>query len=178
MKRFSSEPSGGLERLTKQEGADAAFDSFLTESYSKLVGAVFLIVGDRGTAEDVVQETMARAYINWSKLWPEGNPGGWTYRVAVNLATSWRRRLFREARALARLGRPAPQPSPEELIDPDLERLVAGLPTRQRQAVALHYGMGMSMEEVAAAMNCRVGTVKSSLHAARERLRKDLGNSE
>lgn len=162
--------------MTKQKGADAAFDSFLSESYSKLVGAVFLIVGDRGTAEDVVQETMARAYINWSKLWPEGNPSAWSYRVAVNLATSWRRRMFREAKALARLGPPDQEPGADELIDPDLERLVAGLPSRQRQAVALHYGMGMSMEEVAAAMGCRVGTVKSSLHSARERLRKDLGD--
>lgn len=160
--------------MNKQEGADAAFDSFLSESYSKLVGAVFLIVGDKPTAEDVVQETMARAYMNWSKLWPDGNPGGWSYRVAVNLATSWRRRVFREAKAVARLGRQAPQPGPDELIDPDLERLVAGLPLRQRQAVALHYGMGMSMEEVANAMGCRVGTVKSSLHAARQRLKKDL----
>lgn len=160
-----------------EDGIDAeqAFEGFVSESSSKLVGAMFLIVGDRGVAEDIVQETFARAYLNWRKLWPEGNPAGWAYRVAVNLAASWRRRLFRERRMLSRLGPTTTTPGPEELIDPDLQRLIVSLPLRQRQAVALHYGLGLSLEEVAVAMGCKVGTVKSSLHSARERLRKELG---
>lgn len=166
-----SEPQEGLERLSKEE----AFDSFLAESYSKLVGAAFLIVRDRGVAEDIVQETFARAYLRWGKLWPDGNPGGWTYRVSVNLAKSWRRKLAAEARAFARLGRVEVSPSPEELVDPDLMKAMQKLPSRQRQAVALHYVLGLPLEEVAHAMGCRIGTVKSCLHSARAKIRRELG---
>ncbi len=171
-----SKPGRGLERLShKGKEADDAFDGFVAETYSKLVGAVYLMVRDKETAEDIVQETFARAYLNWGKLWPEGNPGGWAYRVAVNLTTSWRRRLVREARMIARLGPPARSSGPEETIDPDLRRLVDGLPPRQRQAVALHYTLGLPLEEVAKAMGCKLGTVKACLFAARESLRKDIG---
>jgi RNA polymerase sigma-70 factor (ECF subfamily) len=154
--------------------ADEAFDRFLEETYSKLIGAVYLMTRDRGVAEDIVQETFARAYLNWRKLWPDGNPGGWTYRVAVNLSTSWRRRLVREAKMISRLGPPANPSNPEQLIDPDLWKLVSELPPRQRQAVALHYTLDLPLEEVARAMGCKVGTVKASLHAARESLKKNL----
>jgi RNA polymerase sigma-70 factor (ECF subfamily) len=161
--------------LSNEEiSSEEAFDRFLKERRAKLLGAVHLMVNDRGVAEDIVQETFARAYLSWSKLWPAGNPAGWTYRVASNLATSWRRKIIRESRMLSRLKASAHNPGPEELVDPDVKRLVAGLPTRQRQAVALHYVLGLPVEEVAAAMRVRVGTVKSCLHAARENLRKKL----
>ena len=159
----------------RRSEADEAFDGFLEETYSKLIGAVYLMTKDRGIAEDVVQETFARAYLSWEKLWPDGNPGGWTYRVAVNLSTSWRRRLVREAKMISRLGQPAQSSNPEQFIDPDLWRLVSELPPRQRQAVALHYTLDLPLEEVARAMGCKVGTVKASLHAARESLKKELG---
>lgn len=154
--------------------SEEAFDRFLKEGRAKLLGAVYLMVNDREVAEDIVQETFAKAYLSWSKLWPVGNPAGWTYRVASNLATSWRRKIIRESRMLSRLKASAHNPSPEELVDPDVKRLVAGLPTRQRQAVALYYVLGLPVEEVAAAMKVRVGTVKSCLHAARESLRRKL----
>jgi RNA polymerase sigma-70 factor (ECF subfamily) len=161
--------------LSNEEiGSEDAYERFLKEGYSKLLGAVYLMVNDKGIAEDIVQETFARAYLNWTKLWPVGNPGGWTYRVASNLATSWRRKLIREAKMLSRLKTTVRNPGPEELVDPDLQRLVAGLPTRQRQAVVLHYVLGLPLEEIATAMKVRVGTVKSCLHAARESLRRKL----
>lgn len=155
--------------------AEQAFEAFIYATYSRLVAAVILIVHDRATAEDIVQETFAKAYLGWPKLWPDGSPAAWSYRVATNLSISWRRRLGRESRAISRMGRPASTPGPEELIDPDLERAVAALPPRQRQAVALHYVLGLPLQEVAQTMKCKLGTAKSMLHAARGRLRKELG---
>lgn len=138
------------------------------------MSTVRVIVGDLATAEDVTQEAFARAYISWPKLWPEGNPGGWVHRVATNLAISWRRRAGRELRAVARLGRRTELTVPAPDAHPELHRAIAGLPPRQRAAVALHYVLGLSMEEAAEAMGCRPGTVKSLLHGARGRLRKEL----
>ena len=134
-----------------------------------------MIVRDSATAEDLTQEAFARLYLAWSKLWPDGNPIGWAYRVATNLAISWHRRAARELRAVARLKRWTPTSMPEPEAYPELHRAVAALPPRQRAAVAMHYVLGLSMEEAAEAMGCRPGTVKSLLFAARERLRKELG---
>lgn len=176
-------PAGaGLNRtasssVPEEEPSDAerAFDAFMQERYAKLVATVRLIVRDHGTAEDVVQETFARAYVNWSKLYPEGNPGGWCHRVATNLAISWRRKMTRELKAVARLGRRAPMTTPPPEIHPELQAAVEGLPGRQRAAVALHYVLGLPVADAAEAMGVRPGTVKSLLFQARANLREQLG---
>lgn len=130
---------------------------------------------DHAAAEDIAQEAFARAYIHWSKLWPDGNPVGWVHKVATNLALSARRRASRELRALARLqGRRELSVDPPE-VHPELHAAVASLPRRQRTAVALHYVLGLPVDETAEAMGCRPGTVKSLLHQARQRLRTELG---
>jgi RNA polymerase sigma-70 factor, ECF subfamily len=102
-------------------------------------------------------------------------PGGWTYRVATNLALSWRRRAGRELRAVQRLGRRTDLTMPGPDVTPELDRAIAKLPPRQRAAVALHYVLGMTMEEAADAMKCAPGTVKSLLFRAREQLREEIG---
>ncbi len=135
-----------------------------------------LVVRDTATAEDLTQEAFARLYLSWAKLWPEGNPAGWVYRVATNLAINWHRRAARELRAIARLRRWTPASVEAAEVHPELQRAVQNLPPRQRAAVALHYVVGLTMEEAAEAMRCRPGTVKSLLHSARERIRKEIGD--
>lgn len=156
-------------------GAQEAFDQFVRDTYPRLVGMIEIVVKDRATAEDIAQETYARAFLNWPKLWPDGNPIGWCYRVSVNLGRSWWRGIGRESRALGRVGNPTSNPAVEP--DVDLMRAVARLPRRQRIAVSLHYTVGLSVEEVAETMRVRPGTVKSMLHAARQRLREQLRDS-
>lgn len=161
--------------VAEEEGsAEEAFTQFVEERYGRIVSAIGIIVRDRAAAEDLAQETFARAYVSWSKLWPEGNPGGWVHKVATNLALSWRRRAVRELRALQRLGRATDQTVPAPEAHPELHRAVAALPPRQRAAVALHYVLGLSVVETGEAMGCAEGTVKSLLFRARERLREEL----
>jgi RNA polymerase sigma-70 factor (ECF subfamily) len=164
-------PSGVFEEGSSPE---EAYDAFVMELYGKVMGTIQVIAGGRADAEDLTQEAFARAYLHWSKLWPDGNPGGWVYRVATNLALSRRRRAGRELRAVQRLGRRTEFVSPGPDAHPELHAAIAKLPARQRAAVALHYVLGLSMEECGAAMKCAPGTVKSLLHSARERLRKQL----
>lgn len=155
---------------------EQAFDRFLEERYTRLVGTVNVIVHDRSLAEDIVQETFAKAHLQWHKLWPDGNPGGWAHRVATNLAISWRRRVAREVKAVARLGKQTSHETRDPEPHPELRRAVAALPPRQRAAVALHYTLGLSIDEAAEAMHVRPGTVKSLLFDARQRLKKELGD--
>jgi RNA polymerase sigma-70 factor (ECF subfamily) len=158
--------------------AEEAYEAFVRERYGRVIATIQLIVRDRATAEDLAQETFARAYLSWAKLHPDGNPAGWVHRVATNLALSWRRRAGRELRAIQRFGRRADLTVAAPEAHPELERAVAGLPPRQRAAVALHYVLGLSMEECGQAMGCAAGTVKSLLFSARESLRKTLGEDE
>ena len=169
-------PSGSRGVFEEEASSEEAFDAFVTETYGRIVGAVRMIVRDHAGAEDITQEAFARAYINWPKLYPDGNPGGWVYRVATNLALSKRRSAVREIRAVTRLSRWTEQTTPGPEAYPELHAAVAKLPPRQRAAVALHYVLGCSMEECAEAMKCKSGTVKSLLHAARERIRNELGD--
>lgn len=159
------------ERASPEE----AFEAFCEERYGRVVSAVRVIVGDVATAQDITQEAFARAYISWGKLWPDGNPVGWVHRVATNLAISWHRRAGRELRAIARLGKRTDMTVAAPEAYPELHRAVRELPPRQRAAVALHYTLGLSMDQAAEVMGCRPGTVKSLLHNARERLRSKLG---
>lgn len=161
----------------EEEGpaADEVYDAFVRERYPRLVGTIRLIVGDTGIAEDIVQETFARAWLQWSKLWPDGSPAGWTHRVATNLAISWRRRAMREVKAVTKLGRRTEFARPAPETHPELHEAVAALPLRQRTAVALHYILDLGIDEAAEAMGCRPGTVKSLLFQARQNLRDLLG---
>jgi RNA polymerase sigma-70 factor (ECF subfamily) len=62
--------------------------------------------------------------------------------------------------------------------DIDVERAVAGLSRRQRQAVDLHYFVGLDVATVAEVMDCAPGTVKATLHQARAKLRDLLGDDD
>jgi RNA polymerase sigma-70 factor (ECF subfamily) len=62
--------------------------------------------------------------------------------------------------------------------DVDLERAVARLPQRQRQAVDLYYFVGLDVASTAQTMGCAPGTVQATLHQARARLRELLGDSD
>ena len=166
-----SQPLESVGSRADAETAEQAFERLLQDRYAGLVRTIELIVKERGAAEDIVQETFARAYLNWPKLWPSGNPAGWTYRVAVNLARSWWRRAAREARALTRVG-PRAQAATDVGSAVDVRRAVAALPLRQRTAVALFYTLDLPVAEIARVMGCKPGTVRALLHGARESVRK------
>jgi len=152
---------------------EEAFEAFLKERYGKVVSAVRLIA--REQAEDITQEAFARAYLNWAKLYPDGNPIGWVHRVATNLALSLRTRAGREIRALQRLQKRTVFESPAADVYPELYEAVDALPKRQRAAVALYYVLDQSIEQCADALDCREGTVKRLLFDARAALRDKLG---
>lgn len=115
-----------------------------------------------------------RAHSRWGSIRHYDDPVGWVRRVALNLLHDEHRRSSRKRRAIARLAaEPVATGAPAE---PDeLGVLLASLPDRQRTAMALFYVEGLSVAEVAAAMELAEGSVKSHLHDARRRLRAVLG---
>jgi RNA polymerase sigma factor (sigma-70 family) len=131
----------------------------------------YRILGDRTTAEDIAQESMARAYQHWSKI--GGYRQSWIARVAGNLAIDRVRRLPRHSRA-------GLQPDAEQIsVDRlDLQRALLELPKRQRDAVVLRYIADLSEADVATLLGCSAGAVKSHLSRGTTRLRLILNDSQ
>ncbi len=130
--------------------------------------------------DDIVQESLVRAWQKWDQFDPDrGTPTGWLLTITASLAGDDRRYRARWRRIVdqdAVIGEPAAAPDPR--IDIDLERAVRSLPKRQRLAVNCHYFVGLSVAETAEVMGCSPGTVKSTLHDARARLRTILGDTD
>jgi RNA polymerase sigma factor (sigma-70 family) len=147
------------------------FDGWYPDAWRRLVAAMIALTGDQAVAEDLASQAIARAYERWERI---QDPSPWTYRVAVNLARRRWRRLGRERALPSPPGRTAHIPE----VVPELWRAVAALPLRQRTAIVLRYVLDLRQEEIAEVMGIRPGTVAATLHAARARLRIELGGTD
>jgi RNA polymerase sigma-70 factor (sigma-E family) len=153
--------------------------SFCRREHRRLVGLLALYVGDRAVAEELAQDTLVRVCEQWPKVREMASPTGWTNRVALNLASSRWRRLSAERRATIRHG------APDDRVDDvdsaatlAVRAAVAALPPRQKQALVLRYYADLALTEVADAMGCPVGTVKSLLSRATATLRDEADLTE
>ncbi|MBM7516659.1 SigE family RNA polymerase sigma factor [Nocardioides nitrophenolicus] len=146
------------------------FEEFVRTSADGLVRTAYLLCGDAGHAEDLVQVTLLRTARRWRTA--RRNPRAYARRVLVNLTRDrWRN--------LARRPREAPLDADVPLLDEDgdhdaLITAVRDLPHGQRAVVALRFLDGLSVEETAAALGCSTGTVKSQTHRALASLRRAL----
>jgi len=164
-------PSDGVTK-----GADVV--SFCRRVYPSLLGGLTLHCRDRGIAEEVAQETLVRVWERWSTVRTAASPEAWAWRVALNLTSSRFRRRAAERRAHDRMNERQPVSGdhlPDEADRLTVRAAVAGLPERQRAALVLRYYADLPVAEVADALGCAPGTVKSLTHKAVEGLRRELG---
>jgi RNA polymerase sigma-70 factor, ECF subfamily len=153
------------------------FEDFYVATVGRLLGQLLPVTGDLHEAEEVVQEAFARASTRWGRLRDYDVPEAWVRRVAMNLAADRSRRRHRQLAALQRTGPPAPVP-PVSVEALALLHALGTLPVRQRQAIVLHYLADLPVEEVAATLGTRAGTVKSWLARGRHTLAARLGEPE
>ncbi|HEY6707358.1 MAG TPA: SigE family RNA polymerase sigma factor [Actinomycetota bacterium] len=153
------------------------FEEFYTATVGRLIGVLFPVTGDLHEAEEIVQEAYARASTRWARLRDYDAPEAWVRRVAMNLATDRGRRLQRQARALLRAG-PPPTVPPASVEAMALAGALRTLPVHQRQAIVLHHLVDLPLDEVAAILGTRTGTVKSWLARGRRTLAARLGETE
>jgi RNA polymerase sigma factor (sigma-70 family) len=134
-------------------------------------------------AEDLCAATFAAAYANWHKLEPSRAVRPWLYGIAANqLRHHWRRER-RMLHAYARSWIDAVQPDIGDVVDRldaqaslrSLAAALASLRREDREILLLHAWAGLTDQEVAEALGLPLGTVKSRLHRARERIRNQLG---
>jgi len=149
------------------------FEWVFRSTYPSVLRTTFLILHDRGRAEEVTQDAFLHLYERWGGVVHIDHPSAWVRKVATRAAV-------RQAR-LARVRRSAGQDEEvmawDQLPDVDLVRAVASLAPQQRAAVALYYLEDLPVEEVAHLLGVSASTVKQHLHRARARLATMLSAS-
>ena len=153
------------------------FEEFFARNYLSVRHAVTLAFGSADLADDAAQEAFIRACVRWSRVRSMARPQGWVYVTATNVAR--RAPLRRAGRREYSEGRENVQEAARDVAisavaHVDVRDALAALAPRQRMAVVLRYLADLTNEEVARAMGCSVGTVKSTLHSALAGLRVDL----
>jgi RNA polymerase sigma-70 factor (sigma-E family) len=129
-----------------------------------LVRLAELLVGDRGLAEDLVQEAFVRAWRRWRRLRRQGAALAYVRATVVNLARNSTRRRLLELRYRAAQATRLVAPEPDVGVRLDLERALARLPVGKRACVVLRFYADLSEEETARVLGVSVGTVKSQTH--------------
>lgn len=151
----------------------ADFPDFYLAEYARVVRLMTMLTGQLAVAEELAQDAFVAAHNRWPVVGAYDDPGAWVRRVAVNRATSLRRRALTELRRRARLvARDAEEPP---LPDAALWAAVRALPLRQRQVLAMVVLDDRPVGECAAVLGCGEATVRTHLHRARTTLANALG---
>lgn len=158
-----------------------AFEAFFARYRGQVFATAYAVLGDRHTAEEVLQDTFAKAYEWRRRLRPDASPVPWLHRVALNFSYTrlGRRRPWEPiSEAVARLVRdrdtgPADSAEREELRA-IVRDGIAALPPKHRGVIVLFYLHGRSINETAEILGIAPGTVKSRLHFGLRSLRARL----
>lgn len=162
------------------DGDRSAFEQLYQRYARPVFGLALRRLGDRGRAEDAVQETFASIWRSAGSYRPDRGPGApWLYAVARNAIVD---------RARARTDvpadipdEPAAGPGPSDQAEQSwvswrVHRALEELPEREREVVALAYWSGLSQSEVAEFLGIPLGTVKTRTRAALAHLADILGD--
>lgn len=159
-----------------RHGSTRAFEALYRMHSGRVYGLCVRLAGNPADAQDATQETFIKA---WSAL--DAFRGGsafstWLHRIAFNEVMGLKRRHRSEDRNLRVVGENAAA-ADASLPELDrLERAIAALPDRAREALVLHKIYGYTHEETAEFMETAVGTCKAQVHRALQLLRDALPN--
>jgi RNA polymerase sigma-70 factor (sigma-E family) len=143
------------------------FDAFYEQERPHALRLAALLGQDRASAEDVVQEAFAIVFRHWDRL---ETPKAYLRTVLVNITRTKHRKAERERDRLIKLG-----PCDSTALHADeISDALATLPYRQRAVLVLYYYGDLKDREIADALQCSVGTIKSLKSRALARLRKDI----
>ena len=148
------------------------FEDFYRAEFPGALRLAWLLTHSRDACEDLTQEAFAAVYRHFAEL---ENPGGYLRRTLVNRCGTWRRD---EASLRRRLLRLREEQCETPVPDPGLISAVRRLPYRQRVVVVARYWADWPEADIADALGCRPGTVKSLASRALARLRTEVGTDD
>jgi RNA polymerase sigma-70 factor (sigma-E family) len=161
-------------------GMEQDFRVFVQDFAASLHRTAYLLCGDWHQADDLVQETLAKAYSSWRKVQRADSPSAYVRRILINESRrSWRRNRHGVGQADA---------YPADFVEADMSdgvvnraeliEALQSLSARQRATVVLRYLEGLSERETAATLRCSLGTVKSQTSRALIKLKSVLNTGE
>ncbi len=167
-------------------GDEEAFTA-LVKKYEKQIHAfVWRMVKDYHIAEEITQDTFLRAYEKLRTLRDPNHFSGWLYMIATRRSLTWLGQKSIPMQSLEAMSKAEIEAlfyaeymaEQTEKLATEKQRevvkyLLQKLPARERTAVALHYLSEMTCEEIGDFLNVSPNTVKSQLHRARNRLKKE-----
>jgi len=175
--------------LRVQRGDKSAFDFLVIKYQHRIIQLVNRYVKDPSEAQDVAQEAFIKAYRALGNFRGDSAFYTWLYRIAINTAKNYlvsrsRRNsdyqvdiqdaeVFENAPQLQGMETPERHLLNQEIVD-TIQEAIDKLPEEMRTAIMLREFEGMSYEEIAEAMDCPVGTVRSRIFRAREAIDNKL----
>ena len=174
-----------------QKGEKGAFDVLVLKYQHKIVNLVLRYVRDQDQAMDIAQEAFLKAYRALPRFRGDSAFYTWLYRIAVNtaknhLAAQRRRPMdveldLQDSEQYDLHAKLKETDTPEGLtlsqeLNETVQRAISALPEDLRTAIILREIDGMSYEEIAQAMECPVGTVRSRIFRARDAIGKKIDN--
>ncbi|GAB3231862.1 SigE family RNA polymerase sigma factor [Glycomyces halotolerans] len=147
------------------------FEDFVKARSGALTASAFLLTGDRGLAEDLVQEALARTWRAWKRLHRSQNAEAYTRRTMYHLHVSrWRRTKVAEiaTEVLPEAG----GEDPDAALRLAVHAALLSLPAKQRAAVVLRYFEDLTETAAAETLGCPVSTLRARTQRALKRLRQ------
>jgi RNA polymerase sigma-70 factor (ECF subfamily) len=157
-----------------QEGDFAAARSLIDRLSPPLHRFFELQIANRADADDLLQEAWLRIHRVRHTYRPGRPLLPWIYAIARRVRVDHYRKLVRTTVREQPLGDLSETPGAEASHAEDLEELLAPLSARQREVLEMLKVTGMSLQEVAQATSCSVGSVKQQVHRAYEKLRQTM----
>jgi len=177
---------------SSRRGDTVAFDQLVGLYKDRVCAFVARRLSDPVEAEDIAQEAFVKAYLHLSSFRGAASFQTWVHRIADNLATDsmWKRRRCGSHCSLDAPPEIDGGPVERELAAPscyepdknletaearrEMHRAILELPPKLRAVIVLHEFQGLNYQEVAATLDCPIGTVKSRMFSARDQLRQNL----
>lgn len=173
-----------------QKGDKRAFDLLVLKYQRKIMRLLSRMIRESSEVEDVAQETFIKAYRAIGQFRGDSAFYTWLYRIAVNTARNWQatnsRRpsspnvietqdgeTFNQIDNLTDISTPESVVASNEIVA-TVNQAISALPEDLRTAIVLREIEGMSYEDIAQAMSCPIGTVRSRIFRAREAIAAQL----
>jgi RNA polymerase sigma-70 factor (sigma-E family) len=159
------------------DATEQEFARFVQARWDQLVRTAYLLTGDRGRAEDLVQTTLVKVHRRWSHIASAESPYAYTRAALANESASWWRRR-RVSETLGEIPLHADRAPGDAYAAYDtrdeIAQAVLALPPRMRAVVVLRYFDDLSEADTASALGMSVGSVKSQSSRGLDRLRAAL----
>ena len=159
--------------MTEQAQADHEFKTELTALIPQMRAFARSLCRDATAADDLAQDALLKAWNNRASFEPGTNMKAWTFMILRNQFYSDKRRSWRSSQldpeVAERTLEAASNPMASLELD-EVRRALACLPDDQREALILIGAGGLSYEEVSEICGCAIGTIKSRVSRARDRL--------